>query len=105
MMAYETEKEKLDHVELISSQDTGVSSKEDSMGFELEYANETESIDINERKSLRKMDLRIVPFVTILYLLSFLDRGYVCKSHVDRITVILAMLKCLGWQASLGNTT
>ena len=31
---------------------------------------------VNKAKVLRKMDLRIIPIVTILYLFSFLDRGY-----------------------------
>ncbi len=32
---------------------------------------------INEAKVLRKMDLRLIPMLAVLYLLSFLDRGYV----------------------------
>ena len=75
MMADKTEKERLDQVELVSSQDTGVLSKEDDIDSKFEYPNEVESIDINERKTLRKIDLRVVPMVTVLYLLSFLDRG------------------------------
>ena len=75
MMADKTEKERLDQVELVSSQDTGVLSKEDVIDSKVEYPNEVESIDINERKTLRKIDLRVVPMVTVLYLLSFLDRG------------------------------
>lgn len=31
---------------------------------------------IDETKTLRKMDVRLLPVLTILYLLSFLDRGY-----------------------------
>ena len=30
---------------------------------------------VNKAKVLRKMDLRIIPIVTVLYLFSFLDRG------------------------------
>jgi hypothetical protein len=32
---------------------------------------------IDEAATLRKMDLRLIPTLAILYLLSFLDRGYV----------------------------
>lgn len=34
-----------------------------------------ESKSINERALIRKLDLRLLPAVTILYLLSFLDRA------------------------------
>ena len=30
---------------------------------------------VNEAKTLRKMDLRLIPTLAVLYLLSFLDRG------------------------------
>lgn len=37
----------------------------------------TPSVDAaSQRKIMRKMNLRIIPMVTVLYLLSFLDRGY-----------------------------
>ncbi len=32
---------------------------------------------VNKTKTLRRIDLRIMPVLTILYLFSFLDRGYV----------------------------
>ena len=35
---------------------------------------------VNKAKVLRKMDLRIIPIVTVLYLFSFLDRGFVFSS-------------------------
>lgn len=31
--------------------------------------------NVNEQKTLRKIDYRVIPMVTILYLLSWLDRG------------------------------
>ena len=38
-------------------------------------------IDINEKALLRRIDLKLLPAVTLLYLLSFLDRsnGDLCK--------------------------
>lgn len=33
--------------------------------------------NIDVKKTLRQMDYRVVPIVTVLYLLSFLDRGCV----------------------------
>lgn len=34
-----------------------------------------EQTEINEKALLRKMDMRVLPALTILYLLSFLDRS------------------------------
>lgn len=31
---------------------------------------------VDEAKTLRKMDIRLIPVLTVLYLLSFMDRGY-----------------------------
>ncbi|KAM9929732.1 hypothetical protein OXX80_009590 [Metschnikowia pulcherrima] len=39
--------------------------------------------DINEKKLLRKIDLRIIPLFTILYLLSFLDRGNIGNARIE----------------------
>lgn len=36
---------------------------------------------VNKAKVLRKMDLRIIPIVTVLYLFSFLDRGYASQPN------------------------
>lgn len=42
--------------------------------------------DVNEKALLRKLDLKLLPAVGILYLLSFLDRsnGKLCSSHIAR---------------------
>lgn len=39
--------------------------------------------DIDEKKLLRKIDLRIIPLFTILYLLSFLDRGNIGNAKIE----------------------
>lgn len=36
---------------------------------------------VDKAKVLRKMDLRLIPIVTVLYLFSFLDRGYVKATY------------------------
>jgi hypothetical protein len=48
----------------------------DSADNDPDYA--TANVDfshIDEKKVLRKMDLRLIPMLALLYLLSFLDRG------------------------------
>ncbi|KAK5173831.1 uncharacterized protein LTR77_002512 [Saxophila tyrrhenica] len=39
--------------------------------------------DINERALIRKLDFRLLPAVTVLYLLSFLDRSNVANAKVE----------------------
>lgn len=79
--------EKLDHVQLVSSQDTNDILKQDGVTGKAEHSIGIDTIDVNERKTLRKIDLRVLPMVTILYLLSFLDRGYV-KVEMSRNTML-----------------
>ena len=58
---------------------------EDAMAAELSQKDDTspplqyapDLSNINKAKVIRKMDIRIIPVVTVLYLFSFLDRGYV----------------------------
>lgn len=38
---------------------------------------------LDEKKILRKMDLRLIPMLAILYLLSFLDRGNIGNAKIE----------------------
>lgn len=46
---------------------------------------------INEKKLLRLLDLRLLPAVSILYLLSFLDRSNVANARIEGLTTDLGM--------------
>ncbi|KAJ4371405.1 hypothetical protein N0V83_004622 [Neocucurbitaria cava] len=46
---------------------------------------------INEKKLLRTLDLRLLPAVSILYLLSFLDRSNVANARIEGLTTDLGM--------------
>ncbi|MCJ1316459.1 hypothetical protein MMC15_001780 [Xylographa vitiligo] len=46
---------------------------------------------IQEKALLRKLDLRLLPAVTLLYLLSFLDRSNVANARLDGLTTDLNM--------------
>lgn len=46
---------------------------------------------IDEKKVLRKMDLHLLPMVTLLYLLSFLDRGNIGNANIEGLTASLHM--------------
>ncbi|KAF1941294.1 MFS transporter [Clathrospora elynae] len=46
---------------------------------------------INEKKLLRMLDLRLLPAVSILYLLSFLDRSNVANARIEGLTTDLKM--------------
>ncbi|KAF2730160.1 MFS nicotinic acid transporter-like protein Tna1 [Polyplosphaeria fusca] len=46
---------------------------------------------LSEKKLLRKLDLRLLPAVSILYLLSFLDRSNVANARIEGLTTDLGM--------------
>lgn len=50
-----------------------------------------ESYHVNEKALLRKIDWHLVPGVSILYLLSFLDRSNVANARLDGLTTDLHM--------------
>lgn len=46
---------------------------------------------INEKRLLRKLDLRLLPAVSVLYLLSFLDRSNIANARIEGLTTDLHM--------------
>lgn len=44
---------------------------------------------VDEAKTLRKMDIRLIPVLTVLYLLSFLDRGYDIRAPLLNIHLLI----------------
>ncbi|KAG8219718.1 hypothetical protein J3R82DRAFT_686 [Butyriboletus roseoflavus] len=46
------------------------------------YKPEVDTSKVDERMLLRKMDIRIVPWLGLLYLLNFLDRGAIGNAKV-----------------------
>lgn len=46
---------------------------------------------IDEKKVLRKMDLRLIPMLALLYLLSFLDRGNIGNAKIEGLVPDLNM--------------
>jgi hypothetical protein len=47
--------------------------------------------DINEKALLRKLDYRLLPPLTLLYLLSFLDRSNVGNARLEGMTTDIKM--------------
>ncbi|KAI2640358.1 MFS general substrate transporter [Hypomontagnella submonticulosa] len=47
--------------------------------------------DLDEKKILRKMDLRLIPMLALLYLLSFLDRGNIGNAKIEGLQEDLSM--------------
>jgi hypothetical protein len=43
-----------------------------------------ESTTIDEKQVIRKIDLHIIPIVTLLYLLSFIDRANIVSLYLSR---------------------
>lgn len=46
---------------------------------------------IDRKKVLTKLDLRLMPIVTLLYLLSFLDRGNIGNARIEGLAESLKM--------------
>lgn len=46
------------------------------------YRPELDTSGINEKKLIRKIDFQIIPWLTLLYLLNFLDRGSIGNAKV-----------------------
>lgn len=46
---------------------------------------------INPKKVRTKLDLRLMPIVSLLYLLSFLDRGNIGNARIEGLTESLKM--------------
>ena len=41
---------------------------------------------VDEKKTLRKMDIRLIPVLAVLYLLAFLDRGNIGNAKIQGLT-------------------
>lgn len=54
-----------------------------------------------EKRLLRKMDVRVVPILAVLYLLSFLDRG--ASMYIRGHTIIFLGLLIDKYTGSIGN--
>ena len=53
-----------------------------------------ETIDfsmVDEKKTLRKMDIRLIPMLALLYLLSFLDRGNIGNAKIQGMGTTLKL--------------
>ena len=47
--------------------------------------------DVDEKKVLRKMDIRLIPMLSLLYLLSFLDRGNIGNAKIEGLDTDLGL--------------
>jgi len=54
--------------------------------YESSSSSVSEAASINEKALLRKLDSRLLPPLTILYLLSFLDRSNVGNARLEGMT-------------------
>lgn len=52
---------------------------------------DAEFASVNERSLMRKLDRHLLPMVSILYLLSFLDRSNVANARIEGLTTDLKM--------------
>ena len=60
------------------------------------YKPEIDTDGVDERKLLQKMDLRIVPWLGLLYLLNFLDRGAIGNAKACTAVAALGSITYYG---------
>lgn len=70
------------------------------------------NLTVNEKRLLRRIDYLIVPWMTLLYLLSFMDRGSIGNAKVSSATVNLGRnfdrpcaVSCIIWKATFISAT
>lgn len=75
----------------VAEEKTNLSHRND----DLESVNlqDAEFANIDEAKVLRKMDLRLIPMLAILYLLCFLDRGNIGNAKIEGMMVDLNLVE------------
>jgi hypothetical protein len=59
--------------------------REKSRGSDTQLSDYSQQSTIDERKLLWKIDLHVVPWLAILYLLNFLDRGSIGNAKVSTV--------------------
>lgn len=65
----------------VSQEDVGVKELE---GHDLNSEGHSEDFSgVDEKKTLRKMDIRLIPALAVLYLLAFLDRGNIGNAKIQ----------------------
>lgn len=72
---------------VVSQEDVSVQGEKDSK--EHDSSSTGHDVDfsrVDEKKTLRKMDIRLIPALAILYLLAFLDRGNIGNAKIQGLT-------------------
>ena len=54
------------------------------------YRPEVDTSGVDEKKLMRRIDWHVVPWLALLYLLNFLDRGSIGNAKVSYISVYVA---------------
>ncbi|KAM0452491.1 hypothetical protein ACHAPV_009525 [Trichoderma viride] len=87
MASYNSPTEKVDvmEAETVNASDrSGKVEFDDAKGIRAVPGTTLESFShLDEKKILRKMDLRLIPMLALLYLLSFLDRGNIGNAKIE----------------------
>lgn len=60
------------------------------------YRPEIDTSDIDEKKLMRKVDWHVIPWLALLYLLSYLDRGNVGNARVR--DSLISLIRLMFWK-------
>ncbi len=81
----DTKSQTSNHESYIEKTTTG--GGDSSTKYSTKFQNPSEMFpNIDEKKLLRKLDLKLIPMVSVLYLLAFLDRGNIGNAKIEGLT-------------------
>lgn len=85
----------LDEKQQRAGQDVPVeNNRKDDSSTEMKNENAATDVDfsdVDEKKVLRKMDIRLIPMLSLLYLLAFLDRGNIGNAKIEGLDTDLGL--------------
>ena len=76
----------LEFMNLQGDKQISTSSNTEGLGNPKWNSNNADVSRVDSKKVLRKMDLHIIPILTILYLLCFLDRGNIGNAKIEGLS-------------------
>lgn len=71
---------------VVGQENVGVQGEKDSKENDSSSTGNDVNFGVDEKRTLRKMDIRLIPALAVLYLLAFLDRGNIGNAKIQGLT-------------------
>jgi hypothetical protein len=69
----------------------GESAAEKSIPPDQIYRPDIDTSEVDERKLMRSVDIHVIPWLSLIYLLNFLDRGSIGNAKVRTFSIVLSL--------------